>query len=430
VRVGCALGDTAETQRYLDECDRRIPRKTPEQATAIDSSRSRLAYVQGELPRSMELAVRCVAAVRDAPELRAYQCFPANVVGRARCISGRFGEALDILTQGCDLARETREYVELSHSEGLLGVSHAFTGDFASAWRHALISIDLARRLGDPQRIMGALVYRAAVCEASFDWKQGVRDTTELLAFAEEHSMGGLYLYVGTVFTGRHQFHVGNLGRARVLIANAINLSMVLKMSAIRSWAHAFLGDVHFVSGQLEQARLQYTLGIDLARANQGDHLAEPLCLAGLAHIAALAKAPVSAVRVQVDEAVARLRAVANQSTLVPVLQRGSEALSLIGETDAAVRCAAQREEIVASLRLKACDFWPLVPHAAHATSPPPPPRDYWTQRTTDAAGSDPQIYGMTRHASADMATQAESATRRTSLMDSLADVEGFLPRF
>jgi tetratricopeptide (TPR) repeat protein len=430
VRVGCALGDTSETLRYLDECERRIPAMSPEQLAALDSSRARLAYVQGELPLAMDHAVRCLATVREATALRAYQCFPANVVGRARCISGRFGEAVEILTHGCALARETREYIELSHSEGLLGVSHAFTGDFASAWRHALISIDLARRLGDPLRIIGALVYRAAVCEATFEWEQGVRDTTELLAFAEEQSMGGLYLYVGTVFTGRHQFHVGNLGRARVLLGNAINLSTVLKMASIRSWAHAWLGDVHFVSGQLEHAGAQYKAGIELARSTQGDELAEPLCLAGLAHLGALANAPITEVCAQANEAIGRLKTASNQSTLVSVLQRCAEAMTAAREPDLAREYAAQRADLVRRLRLKDCDFWPIVPTAAASTVPPPPPREYWTQRTLDSAGTDGGLFDAAPRESADTQTMSDSASHPATLLDSLASVEGFLPRF
>lgn len=429
VRVGCALGDTSETLRYLDECERRISDKNPEQLAALDSSRARLAYVQGELPQAMEHAVRCLATLRETTGLRAYQCFPVNVVGRARCISGRFGEAAQVLTHGCDLARETREYIELSHSEGLLGVSHAFTGDFASAWRHALISIDLARRLGDSLRIMGALVYRAAVCEATFDWEQGVRDTTELLAFAEEQSMGGLYLYVGTVFTGRHQFHVGNLGRARVLLGNALNLSTVLKMAPIRSWAHAWLGDVHFVSGQLEQAEAQYRTGIELARSTEGDELAEPLCLVGLAHLGALAKASSVEVRAQAEEAVARLKAASNQSTLVPVLQRCAEAMTAAGEHDLAREYARQRADLVRGLRLKECDFWPRVPGAEASSAAPAPPRDYWARQTVDSSGIDFATDGPLRHG-ADTTTGGATASGSTSLMESLASVEGFLPRF
>jgi tetratricopeptide (TPR) repeat protein len=429
VRVGCVLGGTAETLRYLDECSVRIPHKTSEQLAALESSGARLAYVQGDLPRAMELALQCLETVRDAPALRAYQCFPANVVGRARCISGRFGEAVDMLTRGCDLARETREYIELSHSEGLLGTAHAFTGDFAAAWRHALISIDLARRLGDPLRIIGALAYRAAVCEAAFDWEQGVRDTTELLAMAEEKSMGGLYLYVGTVLTGRHQFHVGNLGRARILLANALNLSTVLKMVPIRSWVHAWLGDVYFVAGQLEPAREQYETGIRVARSAKGDEFAEPQCLVGLAHIGALAGGAAAEIRALGEDAVARLNAASNATTIVPVLQRLAEAMEVLGEEDAARHLLAEREERMRALRVKTCDFWPLVPPVVGLAAPVSP-REYWMARTADAATHESATFTVTPGGTPHPFVSAEVPTERTSLMESLASVEGFLPRF
>jgi hypothetical protein len=440
VRVGCVLGSTAETLRYLDECSDRIPIKKAEHLAALESSGARLAYVQGDLPRAMELALRCLETVRDAPALRAYQCFPANVVGRARCISGRFGEAVQILTRGCELARESKEYVELSHSEGLLGTAHAFTGDFAAAWRHALISIDLARRLGDPLRVIGALAYRAAVCEAAFEWDQGVRDTTELLATVEEQSMGGLYLYVGTMLTGRHQFHVGNLGRARVLLSNAINLSTVLRMTPIRSWAHAWLGDVHFVSGQLEPAREQYEAGLRMARSTKGDEFAEPQCLAGLAHIAALSGGPASDVREKGNEAICRLKAASNEATLVPTLQRYAESLAALGDARGALDLLAQREERARALRLKGCDFWPLVPPVA-ASAPVSSSREYWMARTADAAARESATFRV-RAGEATFESvyapeigpgqrrESEELPQHTSLMESLSSVEGFLPRF
>jgi len=429
VRVGCALGHTAETLQYLDEFDRSIPEKTAEQAAALDSSRARLAYVQGDLPHAMQLAVRCLERLPAADDLRAYRCFPANVVGRARCISGRFGEAVELLTHGCELAREGREYTELSHSEGLLGVSHAFTGDFASGWQHVLSSMDLARRLGDPLRIMGAHVYRAAVCEAKFDWQQGVRDTTDLLAFAEEQSIGGLYLYVGTVFTGRHQFHIGNLGRARVLLANAINLSVMLGMASIRSWAHAWLGDVHFALGHLEEARQQYAAGIALARSTQGDELAEPLCLAGLAHIGALGSAPVAEIRIQTEAAAGRLRAASNRSTLVPVLQRCAAAFAAIGEHEATRRLLAQRAEIVGSLGLQECESWPSL------DSPPssvfaPAAQAYRAQHSVETTGRDPLALDATLRLGPETPKPSDAAVRTRTLMDSLASVEGFVPSF
>jgi hypothetical protein len=429
VRVGVVLGDTAETLRYLDECSERIVHNTPEQRAALESSGARLAYVQGDLQRAMDLALRCLETVRDSPSLRAYQCFPSNVVGRAHCISGRFGEAVKMLTRGCELARETKEYIELSHSEGLLGTAHAFTGDFAAAWRHALISIDLARRLGDPVRIIGALAYRAAVCEATFEWEQGVRDTTELLAMAEEQSMGGLYLYVGTVLTGRHQFHVGNLGRARVLLSNAINLSTVLRMVPIRSWAHAWLGDVYFVSGQLEPAREQYETGLRVARSAKGDEFAEPQCLAGLAHIGALSGGAGADIRARAEEAILRLKAASNETTLLPVLQRCAEALAAVGEPQEARGLLAEHDERVRALRLKACDFWPIVPPAV-APAPASSPREYWMARTADAAARESATFRVKGAGGGAGLGSEELPPESTSLMESLSSVEGFLPRF
>src|SRR5205814_4829965 len=205
VRVGCALGDTSEMLRTLDDCAARLVYTSAETVAALESSYARLAYVRGDLPEAIEHSRLCLATVKENAALRAYQCFPANVVGRARCISGRFAEAVTLLTSGCGLARDVGAYGELSHSAGLLAVAHAHCGELAAAQRHADICTDFARRLGDPVRMVAALAYRSAVSEACCDPDQGVKESTALLALAEEHGLGGLYLYVGTIMTGRHQ---------------------------------------------------------------------------------------------------------------------------------------------------------------------------------------------------------------------------------
>jgi eukaryotic-like serine/threonine-protein kinase len=371
VRVGCALGDTGETMALLDRCESLLAARTPEHGALLDSSYARLAYVQGDLPRAMEFGARCLAAVKETPALRRSACFPANVVGRARCISGRFGDAVRLLQRGCELAREIGEYSELSHSAGLLGASHAFCGDYGAAARHADICMDFARRLGDPLRIMGALVYRSAVSEARFDWEQGVKDTTELLTFAEENSIGGLYLYVGATMAGRHQFHVGNLARARVLLGNALQMSLRLKMASLRSWVYAFLADVYFALGQRHEAAALYRSGIEGARLIKGDDFAEPLCLAGLAYIAALSgSGGADEILASIDEAVTRLEVASNRATSVLVLERAAEALEAIGEREQSAARRAQRAALIERLGVR-----DRGASAAPAPDRPPPSR-------------------------------------------------------
>jgi tetratricopeptide (TPR) repeat protein len=414
VRVGCALGDTTETLGHLDQCAAVLGDQTAQQTAALASSYARLAYVQGRLPDSIQYSARCLTAVKGDPTLRAYECFPANVVGRARCISGRFSEAAELLTKGCDLAREVGEYSELSHSAGLLGVSLAFCGDFAAGRRHADVALEYARRLGDPLRIMGALVYRSAVGEARFDWDQGVKDTAEVLAFAEENALGGLYLYVGATMAGRHQFHIGNLRRSRVLLTNAFKLSTLLKMASLRSWAHSFLADVHFVLGQTDDALSHYTRGIEVGRATNRDEFAEPLCLIGLAQLTAQTGTARSREVVnQIDEALARLDAVGNVATRIPVLQRAAETLETIGEPALARARLEERSALMARLGVVECDFWPRIPTTEVTIASParmPTTRSYWLLQT-------------------DVASQVGAPGGR-SLLDSMATIEGFIPPF
>jgi tetratricopeptide (TPR) repeat protein len=437
VRVGCALGDTSETLRYLDECGSRLSFRNQETAAALESSYARVAYVRGNLPDAIEHSDRCLATVKDSPALRAYQCFPANVVGRARCISGRFTEASRLLGEGCALAREVGAYGELSQSAGLLAVANAYVGDFAAAQRHADICTEFARRLRDPVRIAAALCYRSAISEACFDWDQGVKETTELLSFSEEHGLGGLYLYVGTIMTGRHQFHVGNLNRARVLLANALNLSSVLKMASVRPWAHTFLGDVHLVAGDREAARTQYLEALALTQSQQGDDFSDPICLVGLAHLETMAgTASPDRVLALGDEAVRRLEAAGNRTSMVTVLQRLAESLEAVGEHQGARRRLADRAALIEGLALSECDFWPRVPaslEVAAAGATPATRREYWRlysqashERAVVQRGGDRSTF-----VSVSTVMAPEKGTGGPGeLLERLATIDGFLPPY
>jgi hypothetical protein len=440
VRVGCALGDTSETMRTLDDCADHLGPATMasmsgEAVAALESSYARLAYVQGNLRGAIEHGARSLAAAKDSDDLRGYQCFPANVVGRARCISGRFSEAVTLLVRGCALARQVSEYGELSHSAGLLAASYAFTGDHTAAQRYGDISLDFAQRLRDPVRTIAAHVYRSAVNEARFDWDQGVKETTRLLSFAEEHGIGGLYLFVGTSMTGRHQFHVGNLGRARVLLANALNLSTVMKMASTRSWTHCYLGDVHFVSGDREAARTQYLEGIALARSMSGDELSEPMCLIGLAHLEALAgTASPARVTALGDEALARLEAAGNRATLVTTLQRYGEALEAVGDEEGARGHLARRAALIERLGLVESDFWPRIPAGLTIDDGElASRREYWRLYAL-AVGERPcreaDTNGTTFVTLSTMVAGQQTRAAEPDLMESLATIEGFVPPY
>jgi tetratricopeptide (TPR) repeat protein len=287
-RVAGALGDTGEILGQLDRCAALIGEGRPRHQVALAGAYARLYYVQGNAPKAAEYSTRCLELAKGDPQLAGYQCLPANILGRTLAISGKFAQGVDMLTRGCQLARAARDYPELSHSRGILSVALGFVGDAEEALAASEECARLAMALEDPLRILGAHLYRSAMSEALYDWEQGVRSSTQLLAFAEEHAIGGLYVYVGTVYAGRHQFHLGRLDRARVLLSNALNLAATLKIGMLVPWAQAYLGDVMFVSGRLDEAHSAYTRGLELANAGSGDEYAGPLNMIGLAHVMAM----------------------------------------------------------------------------------------------------------------------------------------------
>jgi eukaryotic-like serine/threonine-protein kinase len=452
VRVGCVLGNTGDTQQIIDRCAAALPERSPEAEVALHSSYVRLYHVQGQGPKLMEHSRAALATSENDPRLRRYHVLPANVVGRALCVSGRFGPATRMLTKGCELARDEGEYVELSHSEGLLSVALGFTGSFEQALARAESSTQLARRLGDPIRIIGCHVYNSALAESRFDWAGGIGETTQLLSFAEENSIAGLYLYGGTMRAGRHQFHIGHLDRSRVLLTNAVAMSRALNILMLLSWTHAYLGDVYLVAGRLEDAGVHYRMGLELATAGSGDEYAAPLCLIGLAHLAALNGGSVEEICRPADEALVRLAAVDNVSTRVTALQRYAESLEIAGDEARSAALVDERAALVARLALGEVDFWPRLPQPL--TAPSTSPRVYWRDRPTPRdrpVGAQQVAFGTTElasHEESGRAGRVESATdaplggdapgdtngaeapAQLTLLDGLSTIEGFVPRF
>ncbi|HEX7838376.1 MAG TPA: hypothetical protein VF469_12965, partial [Kofleriaceae bacterium] len=263
-RITCLLGNTAEPLEHLDRSRLAMVEPPPDAVALLDSGYARVYYAGGDFSRAMDHSERCLALTD--PALGPYQCVPANMLGRALCASGHFGPSIEVLLRGCQLLRDANDLVELAHSEGLLGTSLAFTGALDESRRHIDESSRLAELLDNPTRRMGVCLYETLHHEAAFCWEDGIRASAQLLAHAEEHSLGGLYLYLGTLMAGRHHFHIGELQRARHLLGNAINLSTIFGIRTMRSWAQAYLGDVHFISGQVEEAMHWYTTAHELAR--------------------------------------------------------------------------------------------------------------------------------------------------------------------
>ncbi len=422
-RVAGSLGDTSEILAQLDRCASLVGEGSPRQQVALAGAYARLYYVQGNAVKAGESSRRCLAVAKDDPELKSFQCLPANILGRTMCISGQFTQSIEVLERGIELAKESREYGELSHSNGLLSVALGFTGRRETALIAAEACGSLAAALEDPLRILGAHIYRSALCEALCEYTEGVRWSTGLLAFAEEHAIGGLYVYVGTVFAGRHQFHLGRIDRARVLLSNSINLSSILKIGMLASWAQAFLGDVMFVGGRFEDARAVYTRGLEMADAARDDY-AGPMNAMGLAHTMAVSSFDDPAprrlrVRQLADGALAQLDRAGNVAARPWLLQRYAESLEAIGDDKAAAEIRRQQADTVAQLGYPSCDFWPRLPQTADA---PISPRAYWKER------------GISSHARPDgpdtSSDTQETGVRRSHLLEQLSTVVGYKPPF
>jgi tetratricopeptide (TPR) repeat protein len=361
VRLAHLLGSVGETLHELQAGDAAVPEKTPRQVGAITSAYARVHYAQGDFARALDYSKRCLSVAPRDEQVGKYRHIPVNVIARAACGSGRFGPAIDGLRTGCELARSCGEYHELSHSQGLLGVALAFTGQFAEASVHVDAALKLALQLNDSVRLLGAHFYRAAAAEASFRWAEGVHATTALLSCAEQRKLGGLYLYLGAMFAGRHQFHLGRTARASMLLRNALHLGEKFTINLGVGWGHAFLGDVELANGRALEARLSYERAIEAAQRGMMDEYAASLGWSGMAHAAALLGEGRDAVVRAGEQAFDALRRVSNRSSLLVALDRQAQALRLIGEPDLAARLEEEKRALCAELGVAPATAWTPV---------------------------------------------------------------------
>ncbi|MGK3993306.1 serine/threonine-protein kinase [Sorangium sp. So ce1024] len=444
-RVACLVGSTADPLDLLRRTQGALP-ETPLVTAALSSALSRVHYVRGEFADAVAHSRKALQAIGASPELRPYQCLPANILGRALCAAGKVGPATEPLRRGCELAEAAGEYVELCHSRGILCVALSQSGHYAEAEQSAADAARLAERLRDPVRLLGTWFYYAVLAEGRFDWELGVRSTAQLLSYAEEHGLSGLYLYVGTMYAGRHQFHVGHLARARVLIANACNLSGVLGIGMGRGWAEGYLGDVLFVQGHQAEALAAYERAIEIGSAGTGDAYAVGLGRVGRMHVMALQGGGAGELRAYALETLELIRASGNRTQLVTALERCAEAFDVLGDEEGARDVRSERAVLVEELGLKDPTFWPRPPvEAAFQGSP----REYWTGTPRELRSLVPSSLGTTQIVAATVAGLAEAATlavpeeeigpptevaiprlRHVTLLETLASVEGFIPRF
>jgi len=376
VRVACLFGAAGDTFALLEKGDALIEQKTPTQQLALDSAYARIYFAQADFPRAAMYSERCLhTSASSDPALRKYQYVPSSVIGRAMASSGKFGPSLPVLTEAYELAREAGEPVEQAHTEGIMAMALGFVGQFELARDHARTAALSARRLGNPERIAACHSYDAAIAEAQCHWDEGVQRTAELLAYAEEEGISGLYLCVGTMWAGRHQFHLGRLERARLLLVNGMNLARQSGTQFGLASASAFLGDVELVAQRYDLALAAYTDGLTMANTGATDEYAAPLCLIGMAHVTALTGGPLADLQRYGDEALARFADVQNETALAVARQRYAEALELAGQEAPA---AAHRQRWMDHARrqdLGECDFWPRPPEG---DGPWPSRREYW----------------------------------------------------
>jgi eukaryotic-like serine/threonine-protein kinase len=380
-RLAGALGQVDEAFGVVDLGAAVLARDGhgPEPDYAIDSAYARLHYLRGEMGPAVELSRRCLARAGDDELTRRYRVLPANLVGRALYHGGRFGQASVALARGCELAAAEVEHGELSHSLGMLGLALGYTGVLGEARAYLERSARLGDELGDPVRRLAALCYMAIEAELRHDWESGVVRSAEALAFAEEHGIDGLYRTASMMFAGRHQFHAGQLSRARLLLEHAIERSRRQRQLLGRTWAYVFLGDVAFVQGRYDEAARCYDDGL---RAGHDDEYTRALGLMGRAHVRAATGGDLEAVHADARDALRRLEAVDNLACRPHALLRYADAVEGLRGRAAAQPLRDEATAAFARLGVPPVDWWPRPPAGADAAGSP---KAYWRSRQRPA---------------------------------------------
>jgi len=379
-RLAGALGQVDEAFTVVDEGAAVLARDGHgSDDFAIDSAYARLHYLRGEMAPAVELSRRCLERAGDDPLTRRYQVLPMNLVGRALYHGGRFGEAAVALARGCELAANEVEHGELSHSLGMLGLALAYTGVLGEARAYLERSARLGDELGDPVRQLAALCYMAIEAELRHDWGNGVLRSAEALAFADEYGIEGLYHTAAMMFAGRHQFHVGQLSRARLLLEHAIERSRRQRQLLGRTWAHVFLGDVAFVQGRYDEALRCYQEGL---RAGQDDEYTRALALMGRAHVRAVTGGDPKAVHAEARDALRRLEDVDNLACRPHAFLRYADAIEAMQGRAVAQPFREMAQAAFERLGVPFTDWWPRPPAAAEVAGSS---KAYWRSRQRPA---------------------------------------------
>lgn len=377
-RIAPGLGDSALALDAVNAC-REATRLEPgsEAAIGLDSALALLHYVHGDLDSVLAHCRQAMHLSSDTPLGRRYLVSPVNIMGRALCACGQFRAAATLLERGCRLAHEAGAWLELAHSRGMLALARGFLGQLDAARDLADDARRLAEQLGDPVRRVACLVYRALVAELTFEWNEGLKLCIEALQLAEHEDIDGIYVYLATLMAGRHQYHFGQLERARVLVSSALNLARLHNLNMVRGWAWAFLGDIHLLQGRLDDARDAYRTGLTIA-VEIGDELGVPMCRIGLAHSLAMRDGAAHDPQLcaefdrQAQAALDQLESAPNPRILLEALPRFAASLRALGRHDEAAAVALRQTRLLASLRLEPREGWP-EPTPLPAQLPPQP---------------------------------------------------------
>ena len=385
-RVAGALGIVEEAFAVVRGAAATLAELGIEDDATIDSAFARLHYLRGEMEPAMALSQRCLARTEDTLDLARIRVLPANLVGRALYMAGRIGEAVATLTRGCELAAAQSESVELCHSLGVLGLSLGFMGNLEEARTHLQQSSQMADELGDPVRQVAALCYGALGAECMHDWRTGVLRSTEALAMVEQQGIDGLYRTLALLCAGRHQFHVGHLQRARLLLEHAIECSRRQGLIAGQRWVQPCLGDVSFVKGNFDEALRTYEQGL---RETHDDQYARAMCLMGCAHVWGVTHADPERVHAYAQQALDNLEAMDNVAARAHALCRYADAVDALEGPVAALPIAERARRVFERLGIEPVDWWPAPPESAHA---PHGPAAYWKSRAYASRPPEPEL--------------------------------------
>ena len=421
-RIGCLAGETEGPLQRLGQATTTLPDDKPlDQQMALDASFARVLYARGAFPLAVQHAMRVLNVETTDPALVGFKNAPANIIGRALTATGKVQMAIRPLSAGCKFATASRDWLELCHSQGILSVALSYMARYEEAENAVRKTMEIVDRLGDPVRYLGTCFYWAILAEARYDYKLGIEWTTRLLRKAEADKTGGLYLYLGTLFGGRHQYHVGRIQRGRVMMANALNMASTFGIRMGVGWGQAFLADAYFVLGELDKAREWYTRAVQTGSEGAGDEYAAPMGLVGLAHCDAFEGADPALVFDGGTEGVERLIAAGNHSAATHALQRLKESLLHVGHVGAE-EVGRRHAEAVAARGVPVADWWPEIP---------PELQSQWRRSFWLRHGDAPVVNGRGQPVSTIVpGTFTLSGDTTTELIEKLSRVEGFMPEF